>query len=133
MGTMTEFERSQDIDAAPEAVWRVVSDPGRLAEWLPTTTASRPAGHDAVELVGESHGHDYDLQSGFVADDAARRLSWDSPRESGYRGELTVAEQPGGSRITVRLTIPLAPADADEEINRGLAEALERIGTLTEA
>jgi uncharacterized protein YndB with AHSA1/START domain len=130
---MTDFERSQDIDAAPEAVWRVVSDPDRLAEWLPTTTASRPAGHDAVELVGESHGHDYDLKSGFVTDDAARQLSWDSPRDSGYRGELTVAERQGGSRITVRLTIPLAPADSDEEINRGLREALERIGVLTEA
>ena len=130
---MTDFERSQDIDAAPEAVWRVVSDPDRLAEWLPTTTASHPAGHDTVELVGESHGHDYDLKSGFVTDDAARRLSWDSPRDSGYRGELTVAEHPGGSRITVRLTIPLAPADSDEEINRGLREALERIGVLTEA
>jgi hypothetical protein len=31
------------------------------------------------------------------------------------------------------VTIPLAPADADEEINRGLYEALERIGRLTEA
>ena len=47
---MTDFERSQDIDAAPEAVWRVVSDPDRLAEWLPTTTASHPTGHDTVEL-----------------------------------------------------------------------------------
>jgi uncharacterized protein YndB with AHSA1/START domain len=130
---MPDYERSRDIDAAPETVWRVVSDPGRLAEWLPTTSASRPAGHDAVELVGESHGHEYDLQSGFVTDDAARRLSWDSPRDSGYQGELTVAEHPGGSRVTVRLAIPLAPADADEEINRGLREALERIGGLTEA
>jgi uncharacterized protein YndB with AHSA1/START domain len=130
---MPDYERSRDIDAAPEAVWRVVSDPGRLAEWVPTTSTSRPAGHDAVELVGESHGHEYDLQSGFVTDDAARRLSWDSPRDSGYRGDLTVAEHPGGSRVTVRVTIPLAPADADEEINRGLRETLERIGRLTEA
>ena len=130
---MPDYERSRDIDATPEAVWRVVSDPGRLTEWLPTTTASRPAGHDTVELVGESHGHDYDLRSGFVTDDAARRLSWDSPRLDGYRGELTVAEHPGGSHVTVRLTIPLAPSDSDEEINRGLREALERIGGLTEA
>ena len=130
---MPDYERSRDIDAAADGVWRVVSDPGRLAEWLPTTSASRPAGHDAVELVGESHGHEYDLQSGFVTDDAAHRLSWDSPRDSGYQGELTVAERPGGSRVTIRLTIPLAPADADEEINRGLREALVRIGILTEA
>jgi len=130
---MPDFERSQDVDAAPEAVWRVVSDPSRLAEWLPTTTASRPAGDDAVELRGESHGHDYDIRGGFVTDDAARRLSWDSPRRSGYRGDLTVAEHPDGSRVTVRVTIPQTPADADEEIARGLHEALDRIGRLAKA
>jgi len=130
---MPDFEQSQDIDAAAEAVWRVVSDPRRLAEWLPTTTASRPAGHDAVELHGESHGHDYDIRGGFVTDDAARRLSWDSPRLSGYRGDLTVAEHPGGSRVIVRLTVPQVPADADEEIVRGLRETLDRIGRLARA
>jgi uncharacterized protein YndB with AHSA1/START domain len=130
---MPDFEQSQDIDAGPEAVWRVVSDPRRLAQWLPTTTASRPAGHDAVELQGESHGHDYDIRGGFVTDDAARRLSWDSPRLSGYRGDLTVAEHPGGSRVTVRLTVPQVPADADQEITRGLKETLDRIGRLARA
>ena len=130
---MTDFERSQDIDAAPEAVWRVVSDPDRLAEWLPTTTASRPAGHDAVELVGESHGHDYDLQSGFVADDAARRLSWDSPRLSGYRGVLTVTGHGAGSRVTVRVVIPDVPPEASAELARGLEETLDRIDQLVRA
>jgi len=130
---MPDFEHSQDIDAAPEAVWRVVSDPSRLAEWLPTTTASSPAGHDAVELQGASHGHDYNIRGGFVTDDAVRRLSWDSPRLSGYLGDLTVTEHPGGSRVTVRLTVPQVPADADEEITRGLRETLDRIGRLARA
>ena len=130
---MHDFELSQDIDAPASAVWRVVSDPNRLPEWLPTTTASHPAGRDAVELQGESHGHDYDILGGFVTDDAARRLSWDSPRRSGYRGDLTVAEQPNGSRVTVRVTIPQAPADADDEITRGLREAVDRIGLLARA
>jgi len=127
---MADFEQSQQIDAAPEAIWRLVSDPGRLADWVPTTTVSRPAGEDAVELQGESHGHDYDLRSGFVADAAARRLSWDSPRLSGYRGALLVAEQAGGSRVTVQVTIPDALAREGEEITRGLGETLDRIARL---
>ena len=49
---MADFEQSQQIDAAPEAIWRLVSDPSRLADWVPTTTVSRPAGEDAVELQG---------------------------------------------------------------------------------
>ena len=127
---MGDFEQSRDIGAAPDAVWRLVSDPNRLAAWVPTTTASRPAGGGAVELQGESHGHDYDTRSGFVTDDAAKRLSWDSPRLSGYRGTLVVADHAGGSRVTVRVTIPDDLARADEEINRGLRETLDRIAGL---
>ena len=127
---MGDFEQSRDIGAEPDAIWRLVSDPNRLADWVPTTTASRPAGGDAVELQGESHGHDYDTRSGFVTDDAAKRLSWDSPRLSGYRGALVVADHAGGSRVTVSVTIPDVPARADEEINRGLQETLDRIDGL---
>jgi uncharacterized protein YndB with AHSA1/START domain len=132
MVAMPDFEQSQQIGAAPEAVWRLVSDPNRLTEWVPTTTVSRPAGDDAVQLQGESHGHDYDTRSGFVADDAARRLSWNSPRLSGYRGTLLVADHADGSRVTVQVTIPDALAREDEEIIRGLRETLNRIARLTQ-
>jgi uncharacterized protein YndB with AHSA1/START domain len=128
---MPDFEQSREIDAAPEAVWRLVSDPDRLADWVPTTTASRPEGEDAVHLQGESHGHDYDLRSGFVADAAARRLSWDSPRLRGYRGALQVAGHAGGSQVTVQVTVPDALPRGDEEITRGLRETLDRIARLT--
>ena len=127
---MADFEQSREIDAAPDAIWRLVSDPARLADWVPTTTASRPAGEDAVQLRGESHGHDYDTRGGFVADDAVRRLSWDSPRLSGDRGTLQVADRVGGSRVTVQVTIPDALAREDEEITRGLRETLNRIARL---
>ena len=127
---MPDFEQSREIDAAPEAVWRLVSDPRRLADWVPTTTASRPAGDEAVQLQGESHGHDYDTRGGFVTDDDQRRLSWDSSRLSGYHGALTVAGHGAGSVVTVRVTIPGIPDEADEEITRGIRETLDRIGRL---
>lgn len=130
---MAEFEQSRDIGVTPEAIWALVSDPGRLADWVPTTTASRPAGHDAVQLQGESHGHDYDLRGRFAADDHARRLVWDSPRDSGYRGSLTVAGHQTGSRVTVQVTIPDIPAAAHPEISRGLGETLDRISRLAQA
>jgi uncharacterized protein YndB with AHSA1/START domain len=130
---MGDFEQSREVGATPDAVWHLVSDPNRLADWVPTTTASRPAGEDAVRLQGESHGHDYDTRGGFVADAAAKRLSWDSPTHSGYRGTLVVADHAGGSRVTVRVTIPDAPAQADEEIMRGLRETLDRVAGLAQA
>lgn len=127
---MADFELSQEIAADPGAVWALVSDPDRLTDWVPTTSASRPVGHDAVQLQGESHGHDYDLRGGFAADDDARRLAWDSPRRTGYRGSLTVSGHDAGSRVTVQVTIPDIPAAEHEEITRGLRETLDRISRL---
>jgi len=128
-----DFEESREMGAAPEVIWRLVSDPQRLAEWVPTTTSSQPTGEDSVQLRGESHGHGYDARGGFAADAAARRLSWDSPRHSGYQGDLTVAGHGAGSRVTVRLTIPHVPPGADAELVRGLGETLDRIDRLTRA
>jgi len=128
---MPEVEQSRDIGATAESVWRQVSDPRRLADWVPTMAASHPAGAGNVELRGESHGHDYDVRGGFVADDGARRLSWNSPRHSGYEGLLTVAGHGTGSRVTIRVTVPGLPPDAAAELERGLTEALDRIDQLT--
>jgi hypothetical protein len=126
-----DFEESREMGAAPDVIWRLVSDPQRLAEWVPTTTSSQPAGEGGVQLRGESHGHGYDTRGGFTADHAARRLSWDSPRYSGYHGVLTVAGHGVGSRVTVQLTIPDVPAGAGAELARGLGETLARIEQLT--
>src|SRR5215472_2312606 len=93
---MPDFEQSRDMDAAPDTVWRLVCDPHRVAEWVPTTVSSQPAGDEGVRLRGESHGHDYDTRGGFVTDTAARRLSWDSARREGYRGVLTVTGHGAG-------------------------------------
>lgn len=128
-----DFEESREMVAPPEVVWRLVSDRQRLAEWVPTTASSQPVGQDSVELQGESHGHDYDARGGFIADDAARTLSWDSPRLSGYRGVLSVTGHREGSRVTVRVTIPDVPPEAHAELERGLEETLDRIDQLVRA
>ena len=128
-----DFEKSREMDAPPEVVWRLVSDRQRLAEWVPTTASSQPVGQDSVELQGESHGHEYDARGGFTADDAARTLSWDSPRLSGYRGVLSVTGHRAGSRVTVRVTIPDVPPEAHAELERGLGETLDRIDQLARA
>ncbi len=127
---VAEVEQSRQLDATAEAVWRLVSDPDRLAEWVPTIVASRPAGQGTVHLQGESHGHDYDISGRLTLDQAARRLSWDSPRNAGYQGELTVTGHDGGSTVTVRVSVPDLPPSVGEELERGAAEALDRIGRL---
>lgn len=128
---MPEFEQSREMNATPDAVWSLVSDPNRVAEWVPTTASSHPTGDESVQLRGESHGHNYDTRGGFVADAAARRLYWDSPRRKGYHGVLTVTGQGTGTRVTVRVRIPDVPPSADAEMSHGLTETLDRIDHLT--
>ena len=130
---MADFEESRDMTGAPESVWALVSDPRRLADWVPTAASSRPAGEGGVWLTGESHGHDYDTRGGFIADAGARRLSWDSPHLSGYQGELTVSGHGTGSRVTIRVAIPDLPSGESAELTRGLKETLDRIDKLTQA
>ena len=130
---MAEFEQSRDMGAAPEAIWRLVSDPRRVADWVPTAVSSQAAGQGGVQLRGESHGHGYDTRGGFVANAAARRLTWDSPHYQGYRGALTVTARGAGSRVTLQVTIPDVPPGAGAELARGLSETLDRIDQLTRA
>src|SRR5215472_4595447 len=111
---VADVEQSRQLDATAEAVWRLVSDPDRLAEWVPTIAASSPAGQGTVHLQGESHGHDYDISGRLTLDHAARRLSWDSPRNPGYQGVLTVAGHDDGSMVTVRVSVPDLPPSAGE-------------------
>jgi uncharacterized protein YndB with AHSA1/START domain len=130
---MAEVESAREMTAGPDSVWGLVSDPHRLADWVPTIASSHPAGPGSVQLRGESHGHDYDSRGRFEADNAARRLVWDSPRVSGYSGELAVTGHGDGSRVTIKVNIPDAPAEAGPELHRGLSEALDRIDQLTSA
>jgi uncharacterized protein YndB with AHSA1/START domain len=127
---MPDIEKSQEIAAPPDITWAIVSDPHRLADWVPTARSSNPAGDHTVRLQGESHGHDYDTDSRFVADDSARRLSWNSPRLAGYEGALSVTAHGTGSWVSIRITLPDIRTDAGPELERGLGEALERIDRL---
>jgi Polyketide cyclase / dehydrase and lipid transport len=130
---MPEFEQSRDMAAKPEAIWRLVSDPQQVADWVLTTTSSQPAGEDSVQLRGESRGHDYDTRGGFAADDAARRLSWDSPRHSGYRGVLPVTGHGAGSRVAIQVTIPDVPPGADKQRRTNYALRLRTVGEFVAA
>jgi len=131
---MTHVDSSRMLDASGDAVWRVVADPARLADWVPTARVARPTDADDVHLEGESHGHPYSVTSPFHADQAQRRLDWSAPEIPGYAGSLQVVDRGAASEVQIHLTIPddKLPASDDvvAEIRRGTEEALDRIGAL---
>ncbi len=135
---MAEVEGARSFGVSAEAVWAVVADPARLAEWVPTMRRAEAAGQAEVHLEGESHGHPYSLDSTLRADQGNRTLHWGSDADEGYRGWLRVLDRPPGSEARLHLAVPdgrLGPsADAAaEEIRRGIAEAFDRLGGLVES
>ena len=134
---MAEVEGSRSFGITGDAMWAVVADPARLADWVPTMRLAAPAGASEVHLEGESHGHAYSLDSMLRVDQGSRRLHWGADEDDGYRGWLQVTDQPAGSEVRIHVAIPddrlgSHPDDAAGEIRRGLDEAFDRLAGLVE-
>lgn len=132
---MAEIESSRSFGITGDALWAVVADPARLADWVPTMRRAQPSGDAEVHLEGESHGHPYSLDSSLRIDEGDRRVRWGAPAEEGYRGWLQVVDRPPGSEVHLRVVVPddrLGPVldAAAAEIRRGMEEAFDRLASL---
>jgi len=109
--------RERMISATPAAVWRVVSDPTRLAGWWPGVSRVEEASQDAwttvlVSPTGKSVRADYSL----VEAEQPERVLWrhevdESPFErllSESTTEIALSDQ-GESGTLVRVTLDQHP------------------------
>ena len=133
---MAEVDGSRKFDITAEALWAVVADPARLADWVPTMRLAQPSGQEEVHVEGESHGHPYSLDSLLRIDESERRLHWGAEGDNGYRGSLHVTERPSGSEVHLHVAIPddrlgSSPDTAVAEIRRGMEETFDRLAGLT--
>src|SRR5215472_8466977 len=103
---MGEADGSRAFNISGDALWAVVADPARLADWVPTMRMAQPSGKEEVHVEGESHGHRYSLDSPLRIDESDRRLYWGAEGDDGYRGSLEVAERPSGSEVHLQVAIP---------------------------
>src|SRR5436190_2936360 len=104
---MPTVSRTRSVPAAPEEVWRVVSDPQRLADWWPGVQRVEDASPEAWTMVlssprGKTVRADYTLEDV----EALRRLVWrheveESPFERILSESLTEVElEPRGDDVT---------------------------------
>jgi uncharacterized protein YndB with AHSA1/START domain len=105
--------RERVVSAEPAEVWRIVSDPTRLAAWWPGVTRVEEASRDAwttvlVSPTGKSVRADYSL----VETEGLERVLWrheveESPFErllAESTTEIALAPDPaGGTRVRVTL------------------------------
>jgi len=108
--------RTRWVSAAPEAVWRVVSDPEHLPRWWPGVTRVEDASSEAWTTVlssprGKSVRADYSL----VEAEPPRRLVWrqeveESPFERILREAVTeLTLEPGVEATEVAITLRQRP------------------------
>jgi hypothetical protein len=132
---MAEVDGSRSFETTGDALWAVVADPARLADWVPTMRLAEPSGKEEVHLEGESHGHRYSLDSQLRIDQGDRSLHWGAEGDEGYRGWLRVVDRPSGAEVHIHVAVaddrlgPSADAAA-AEIERGIGEAFDRLAGL---
>jgi hypothetical protein len=132
---MAGFDGSRAFEVTADALWAVVADPARLADWVPTMRLAQPSGKEEVHVEGESHGHPYSLDSMLRIDETERRLDWGTEGDDSYRGSLRVTERPLGSEVHLHVAIPddrlgPSPDSAAAEIRRGIDDVFDRLAGL---
>jgi uncharacterized protein YndB with AHSA1/START domain len=100
------------VPAAPEEVWRLVSNPARLPQWWPGVTRVEEASADAwTTVLSAPKGKSVRIDYSRVAAEPERRVVWrqeveESPFErilASATTEIALAEDADGTRVTVSL------------------------------
>jgi uncharacterized protein YndB with AHSA1/START domain len=100
------------LPAAPEEVWGLVSDPARLPQWWPGVTRVEEATDDAwTTVLSSAKGKAVRIDYSRVEAQPERRVVWrqeveESPFErilASATTEIALAEEDGGTRVTVSL------------------------------
>ena len=100
------------VQATPEEVWGLVSDPARLPQWWPGVTRVEEASADAwTTVLSSPQGKSVRIDYSRVEAESKRRVVWrqeveESPFErilASATTEIALAEEDGGTRVTVSL------------------------------
>ena len=127
---MAELVREIMVDAAPETIWPLLTDPARLVEWHGTAADvdPRPGGTYRVLVAGQfqSAGEYVEV---VAHEKVVFTFGWDVPDHPIPPGSTTVeiTLHPEGAKTRVRLVHRGLPDDAVDDHGRGWAHYLERL------
>jgi uncharacterized protein YndB with AHSA1/START domain len=133
------------VQATPEEVWGLVSDPARLPQWWPGVTRVEEASADAwTTVLSSPTGKSVRIDYSRVEAEPERRVVWrqeveESPFErilASATTEIALAEDADGTRVTVSLEqrprgwarfAPLQFRAAGRRQVRGAVEGLDAV------
>ena len=100
---MPEYTDRVTVAAAPDAVFRFVSDIKNLPRYLPTVSGAHSQAGERVAVDGEANGHAYSSDGWFKVDEAGRTMTWGSDGENDYSGKMFVTGEGQGSVVACSL------------------------------
>jgi uncharacterized protein YndB with AHSA1/START domain len=124
---MTEYEAARTIEAPPELIFDVASDPATMDEWLPHDVHVESADPPEVTVT---HGADADRERALLRGDRDQlRVEWGTRDTDEYAGWLQVtgiATKP--SEVVVHLSFfDPGHAPPGPSIEAALSQSLDRL------
>jgi uncharacterized protein YndB with AHSA1/START domain len=108
------YDSATIVDAPAAEVFRYVSRPENMPEYLDTVSRAEAQGPDRVRIEGGVDGHRYANDGWFNRDEERLRMEWGSDGENVYSGYLEVEERGEGS-CEVRVHLDFAPKEEQAE------------------
>lgn len=104
-GEVVEARLRRRIDHPPAAVWRMLTDPARLPEWLaPGRIEPRVGGVARLDFADS--GAVIDSRVSAYEEGARLEYSWSSPGEPDRPVRWEVTPEGDGTRLDLTLTVP---------------------------
>ncbi|MBB5958038.1 uncharacterized protein YndB with AHSA1/START domain [Saccharothrix tamanrassetensis] len=119
---MGSYEHRASVDLAADRLFDLLSDRENLPRYFPVMSELDPAGGDRVHVEAELGGRHVEAEAWLRVDRERRMLSWGTPGEDDYHGELAVNDQ-GAGRSEIVVTLHTERAGGPD-IQRSLEETV---------
>ena len=115
------------VDAAPDVVWGLVTDVGRMGEWSPENQGGRwlgdvtgPAPGARFSAWNERRGHRWETTSTVTACEPGKRFAFavNDPDDPAATWSFDLAAEDGGTRISQRARLGPGPSGLSGAISR---------------
>ena len=131
-----EYEARRGLAVGKQAAYAVAADVERMAGWLPTAFEVVPNTDGTVHVEGSADGHAYAADGLWRARDSQLRLEWGSDEDGRYAGWMQFEGiEDDRCEAVLHLSFLGEQPQArrqDDEVRRGMEEALDRLAAEVE-
>ncbi|MEU4806946.1 SRPBCC family protein [Actinosynnema sp. NPDC023587] len=119
---MASYTHQVEVDLPSGRLFDFLADPRTLPQYMPKLTEVEPVGGDRVHVEADVGGKHITTEGWLRVDRDRHTLSWGTPGEDDYHGELTVSDH-GAGRSEIAITLHTERAGGPD-VQRGLEEAV---------